>query len=66
VHDAASDRIGTSEFDAWSRWASNEADKLDPVSSGRAWEGLASTGWEDEGRDPLRASESVGANGYSE
>jgi hypothetical protein len=66
VDDAAGERIGTPEFEAWSRWASNEADKLDPIGSGRAWEGLASTGGEDEGRDALRASESAGANGYSE
>ena len=36
VHAAAGDRAQSEEFQAWSRWASAEADKLDPITSGRA------------------------------
>ena len=45
---AASARAETAEFKAWLRWASGEADKLDPIISGRAIESITKRATESE------------------
>jgi hypothetical protein len=40
VQEAVGERSNTIQFATWSRWASADADKLDPIASGRAVEGI--------------------------